>query len=57
MTGACVGIPKKVFENVGGWSEGYIIGDFEDFDLCLKVAERELKVTTHHGIEFVHLEC
>lgn len=56
VTGACVGISREIFNRVGGWSEDYIIGDFEDSDLCLKIAQAGLRIVSHSAIEFVHLE-
>lgn len=37
VTGACVRIARDVYEDVGGLSEEYVIGDYEDSDLCLKL--------------------
>lgn len=42
VTGAAMMISRKLFENVGRFDEQYIIGDFEDADLCLK-AKRDGK--------------
>ncbi|MCP5361895.1 MAG: glycosyltransferase [Hyphomicrobiales bacterium] len=41
VTGACFMISRTMFREVGGFSTEYIIGDFEDIDLCLKAQ--------HHG--------
>jgi GT2 family glycosyltransferase len=37
LTGACLLIRRDAWEAVGGLSEDYIVGDFEDTDLCLKL--------------------
>lgn len=37
VTGACVRIDRAVYESVGGLTEDYVIGDYEDSDLCLKL--------------------
>ncbi len=37
VTGAAMLLPRQVYEAVGGFSENYIVGDYEDSDLCLKV--------------------
>ena len=36
VTGACLMIDRKLYEEVGGLTTDYVIGDFEDSDLCLK---------------------
>ncbi len=36
VTGACLMIDRNLFEQVDGLSTDYVIGDFEDSDLCLK---------------------
>ncbi|MDJ0632817.1 MAG: glycosyltransferase [Xenococcaceae cyanobacterium MO_188.B29] len=39
VTGACLMMRKELYEEVGGLATDYVIGDFEDSDLCLKCAE------------------
>ncbi len=39
VTGACMMVDKSLFAKVGGFTTDYVIGDFEDSDLCLKLAE------------------
>ncbi len=56
VTGACLMIDRTLFLDVGGLSEDYVIGDFEDSDLCLKVHERGLKVYYTPDVELYHLE-
>ena len=36
VTGACLMIRKELYDQVGGLTTDYVIGDFEDSDLCLK---------------------
>jgi GT2 family glycosyltransferase len=43
VTGACVAIPRQVFEKVGGFDEGYVNG-CEDIDLCLKIRKAGYRV-------------
>ncbi len=43
VTGACMLIPKELFEKVGGFDEKYIQGS-EDIDLCLKARSLGFKV-------------
>lgn len=37
VTGAALLVRRDAFLNVGGFTEDYIIGDYEDSDLCLKL--------------------
>jgi GT2 family glycosyltransferase len=37
VTAACMMMPSDLYGAVGGLSEDYVIGDFEDSDLCLKI--------------------
>ncbi len=56
VTGACMLLEKKNYVKIGGFSENYIIGDFEDSDLCLKLREKGLKIYYSSKPEFYHLE-
>lgn len=56
VTGACVIMTRELYDAVGGLDEGYLIGDFEDSDLCLKVASAGRKIGYVPGVELVHLE-
>jgi len=56
VTGACMLIEKKKYEEVGRLSEEYILGDFEDSDLCLKLKEKGYKIYYSSIPEFYHLE-
>jgi GT2 family glycosyltransferase len=44
VTFACVLLRRSVWEEVGGLDEGYVGGQFEDVDYCLKVREMGWKV-------------
>ena len=37
LTGACLLMRTELFHALGGLSEDYIVGDFEDSDLCLRL--------------------
>jgi GT2 family glycosyltransferase len=42
--------------DLGGFDESYIIGDFEDSDLCLKLRERGLACAVDMHAQLYHLE-
>jgi len=48
-------IRRALFDAVGGFDEHYFQG-YEDFDLCLKVRERDLKVVYCPGSVVEHIE-
>ncbi len=56
VTGACLMIRKALYEQVGGYSTDYIIGDFEDSDLCLKSAQLGYENWYFADAELYHLE-
>lgn len=56
ITGACVAIKRGTYDQIDGLDEGYLIGDFEDSDLCLKVHAAGLKVGYLPTVVLTHLE-
>lgn len=56
VTGACIALRRRDFDRVGGWDTGYLVGDFEDSDLCLKLREAGLKVAYLPSVQLTHLE-
>src|SRR5690606_23108641 len=56
ITGACMAMRRKDFERIGGWDTGYLIGDFEDSDLCLKLRNDGLKIAYLPTVQLTHLE-
>ncbi|MBF9233878.1 glycosyltransferase family 2 protein [Microvirga alba] len=56
VTGACLVMPRALFEKVGGFSDDYVIGDYEDSDLCLKIAAAGRKISYVPDVELYHLE-
>lgn len=56
ITGACLVIERDTFEAVGAWDTGFLIGDFEDSDLCLKLRAHGLRVAYVPGVQLTHLE-
>lgn len=56
VTGACMLIEKSLYRSVGGFDQKYILGDFEDSDLCLKCKEKGLKIYISGKVSLYHLE-
>ncbi|WP_262270808.1 glycosyltransferase [Microvirga yunnanensis] len=56
VTGACLVTTRALFESVGGFTEDYVVGDYEDSDLCLKITMTERKIAYVPDIELYHLE-
>lgn len=56
VTGACMLIERALYESVGGFDTRYILGDFEDSDLCLKVYEQHKKIYLDTEESLFHLE-
>lgn len=56
VTGAAVLMPTELFQRIGGFSEDYIIGDYEDSDLCLKVRAAGYDIRYQPEAELFHLE-
>jgi GT2 family glycosyltransferase len=56
VTGACLVMSKDVFESVGGFTEDYVVGDYEDSDLCLKITVTGRRIAYAPDIELYHLE-
>jgi GT2 family glycosyltransferase len=55
ITGACMMLRSEVARDVGGFDESYILGDFEDSDLCLQLRERGLGSAVDLDVRLVHL--
>lgn len=56
ITGACLVMRRKDFDDIGGWDTGYLVGDFEDSDLCLKLRSKGLQVAYLPSVQLTHLE-
>jgi O-antigen biosynthesis protein len=56
VTGACVLLRRGDLAAVGGWDTGYLIGDFEDSDLCLRLRARGLGCACLNDVRLTHLE-
>jgi GT2 family glycosyltransferase len=56
VTAACVMIDLERYGEGGGLSENYLLGDFEDSDLCLKLIEAGYRNYYLPEVSLVHLE-
>jgi GT2 family glycosyltransferase len=55
VSGAFMSVDRAWFEDLGGFSETYVYGHYEDADLCLKSLVKG-RATWLHNIPFWHLE-
>jgi len=56
ITGACMVMRRALAERLGGFDPDYVIGDFEDVDLCRKIQAEGLDCAVDHGVHLFHLE-
>lgn len=56
VTGACMVVRKADFLDVGGFSTDYVIGDYEDSDLCLKLRQKGGLCLYAPGATLYHFE-
>jgi len=54
VTGCCMAVPKKLFEDIGGFDEHYRIGYWEDADFNLAVRSAGYKVYYEPKSKIVH---
>jgi hypothetical protein len=47
---------RSLAERLGGFDEDYVIGDFEDADMCERLRADGLGLGVDHGVTFYHLE-
>ncbi|WP_394128928.1 glycosyltransferase family 2 protein [Shewanella maritima] len=55
-TGACMLMLTEQYRELGGFDELYVIGDFEDSDLCLKFIDKGLGIYITTDVVLYHLE-
>lgn len=56
VTGACLMVDRRLFRDLGGLRGIYVQGDFEDSDLCLRLAEAGKTSWYLPSVELYHLE-
>ena len=56
VTGACLAVSRQTYQELGGLSEDYIIGDFEDSDFCLKARKAGGEIYLLPDVVLYHVE-
>ena len=56
VTGACLLISTELYRELGGLRGEYVQGDYEDSDLCLRLAEAGYESWYFADVELYHLE-
>lgn len=56
ITGACILMSKRVYTSLGGFDENYILGDYEDSDLCMRARESGIGIKMNSAVALYHLE-
>jgi GT2 family glycosyltransferase len=56
VTGAAMVIRRTAWDEVGGFNSGYIVGDYEDSDLCLRLREAGGDILYEPRAELFHFE-
>lgn len=56
VTGACLVMMRETFVEAGGFTEDYVIGDYEDSDICLKIRASGQNIAYEPGVALYHLE-
>ncbi|WP_185967948.1 glycosyltransferase family 2 protein [Thalassotalea sp. PS06] len=56
VTAACVALKKETFESLQGFDQSFVLGDFEDSDLCLRALENGKKNYICRHVKLNHLE-
>ncbi len=56
VSGACLLISRSAFNKVDGLTTDYVVGDFEDSDLCLKLRRKGLTSYYYADVSLYHFE-
>jgi GT2 family glycosyltransferase len=57
VSGACMMIARERYDSMGGLHGGYVQGDYEDADICLRMMEAGLRNWYFPDAELYHLEA
>jgi GT2 family glycosyltransferase len=57
VSGACLMVDRALFEDLGGFPDCYVRGDYEDYDFCLRAFTRGHATWYWPGVELFHLEA
>lgn len=57
VSGACMMIARSLYDSMGGLHGGYVRGDYEDADICLRMMEDGLRNWYLPDAELYHLEA
>jgi GT2 family glycosyltransferase len=47
---------RQSYQSLGGLDESYILGDFEDSDLCMKARAEGMNIVLAEDVSLYHLE-
>lgn len=56
LSGACLLTERELFTELGGLAADYVKGGYEDAELCMRLAERDLEAWYVPEVELFHLE-
>lgn len=56
VTGALMMLDRKAFDSVGGFGAEFVVGDYEDSDLCFKIQASGGLCYYDADVEFFHFE-
>jgi O-antigen biosynthesis protein len=56
ITGACILLRRESILTCGGFDESFIIGYFEDTDLCFRLMKNGMGAAVDFGVSMYHLE-
>jgi GT2 family glycosyltransferase len=57
VSGACMMIARERYDSMGGLHGGYVQGDYEDADICMRMTEAGLRNWYFPDAELYHLEA
>ncbi len=56
ITGACILVKRDIYQDIGGFDENFILGDYEDSDLCMQAREQGYQIKMNSSVSLYHLE-